>query len=359
MTGGYRVACIGASRMGSWFDDIQLERATRDGGRSREWVPGAMASVCQAIDRAELVAVCDLKPELVEKMQQRWQIPAGYTDWREMVAREKPDIVAIVTSWGRTHAELAAGVAETGLVRGIYCEKPISTSMQEADRIVAACRQHSVAYTCAHVFRWNARYQQGQTWIRDGAIGEVRSVVCNGMSSLMHSGTHQTDAAIGLAGDPEVEWATGWVDVDPAIPQAQWPKHDPAGGGLVQLAGGAQLFFDGRAAGPRVFQVNGTLGKVYLFNDLRQVQLWRKSDEPGVSDLLPGPLESPEQQKSYAVTQMEELIQVLDQGGRTSCDDIRSARALEMALGFHLSHRRGGARVSFPLDDRAFGVDTA
>ena len=37
----YRVACIGASRMASWFDDIQRERATKDDGRSREWVPGA------------------------------------------------------------------------------------------------------------------------------------------------------------------------------------------------------------------------------------------------------------------------------------------------------------------------------
>ena len=358
MTTVYRVACIGASRMASWFDDIQRERATKDGGRSREWVPGAIASVCQAIDRAELVAVCDLKPELVEQLRDRWHIPAGYTDWHEMVERERPDIVTIVTSWGRTHAALAAGVAETGLVRGIYCEKPIATSMSEADRIVAACREHGVAYTCAHVFRWNARYRQALAWIQEGAIGEVRSVVCNGMSSLLHSGTHQTDIAAGLAGDADVEWATGWADVAPELPQDQWPKNDPAGGGLVQLANGVQLLFDGRAPGPRVFQVNGTQGKVYLSNDLRQVQLWRRSEEPGVVDLVPGPLESPAQEKSYAVTQMEELLQVLDHGGRPSCDEVRAARALEMALGFHLSHRQGGARVRFPLADRAFAVDT-
>src|SRR5690242_18599470 len=111
----YRVACIGASRMGSWFDDVQRERAKADGGRSLEWVPGAVASVCQAIPRLALVATCDLKPELIEQMQRRWDIPAGYTDWREMVERERPDIVAIVTAYGSTHAALAAAVAETGL----------------------------------------------------------------------------------------------------------------------------------------------------------------------------------------------------------------------------------------------------
>src|SRR5262245_20271827 len=102
----YRVACIGASRMGSWFDDIQRERAAADGGRSLEWVPGAIASVCRAIDRAELVAVCDLEPDLVEQMRRRWDVPAGYTDWRELVARERPDVVAIVTAFGSTHATL-------------------------------------------------------------------------------------------------------------------------------------------------------------------------------------------------------------------------------------------------------------
>src|SRR5687767_4736408 len=106
--------------MASWCDDIQSEKAKTDGGRSLEWVPGAIASVCREIGRLELVAVCDLKPELVEQMRRRWDVPAGYGDWREMVERERPDIVAIVTAFGSLHAQLAAEVAETGLVRGIY-----------------------------------------------------------------------------------------------------------------------------------------------------------------------------------------------------------------------------------------------
>ena len=119
----YRVVCIGCSRMGSWSDDLQSQRDENDPW-STEWVPGAMATVCRAIDRVELVACCDLDRELAERMQQRWDIPAAYTDYLEMIEQERPDIVAIVTSYGSTHAALAAGVAETGLVKGIYCEKP-------------------------------------------------------------------------------------------------------------------------------------------------------------------------------------------------------------------------------------------
>jgi predicted dehydrogenase len=357
----YRVACIGASRMASWFDDIQRERATRDGGRSLDWVPGAMAPVCQVLEqegRAKLVAICDLKPDLVARMRERWGIPAGYADWREMVARERPDVVAIVTSYGSTHAALAAGVAATGLVRGIYCEKPPATSMREADRIVAACRRHGVAYSCAHNARWNARYRQALAWIRDGAIGDVQSVHVTAMGALLHSGTHQANAMLGLAGDFDPEWAFGWIDVPHDVPQAQWPKMDPAGGGYVQLHNGVQLFMDPRPPGPRSYQVNGTKGKIQIWNDLGTLQLWQRGDDPHILDLTPGPLLAPPQERSFALTQMSELLDVIERGGQTSCDEVMAARALEVVLGLHLSHRRGGVKVQFPLDDRDLAVDT-
>jgi predicted dehydrogenase len=354
----HRVACISAARMASWFDDVQRDRAQKDGGRSLEWVPGAIASVCQASARARLVAVCDLKPDLLEAFARRWPGPALYQDWREMVERERPDVVAIVTSYGSIHGDLAAAVAETGLVRAIYCEKPIASSMAQADRIAAACARHTVAYSCAHVFRWNARYRQALAWIREGAIGEVRSVSVSAMGTLLHSGTHQIDALLGLAGDADPQWAMGCVDVPPDLPQDQWPRPDPAGGGYAQLANGVHLLMDARAPGPRTFQVNGTLGKIHLVNDLRQVQLWRRGPDPAILDLEPGPLLAPPQAQSYALTQLEELLDVVERGGAPSCDHVKAARALEIALGLHLSHRRHGARITFPLQDRTFAVDT-
>ena len=43
MSKTYRVACIGCSRMGSWFDDLQRERDDNDPW-STEWIPGAMGT---------------------------------------------------------------------------------------------------------------------------------------------------------------------------------------------------------------------------------------------------------------------------------------------------------------------------
>ena len=356
MSKTYRVVCIGCSRMGSWFDDLQRQRDDNDPW-SKEWVPGAMASVCQAIDRVELVACCDLDRELAERMQRRWDIPAAYTDYLEMIEQERPDIVAIVTSYGSTHAALAAGVAETGLVKGIYCEKPIATSMAEADRIIAACRTHGVAYSCSHVARWNVRYRQALEWIQEGAIGEVRAITCSAMGTLLHLGTHQTDALAGFAGDVDPEWASGVVDVPADLPQDQWPTMDPTGGGYIMMRNGVHLLMEGASPWPRAFQISGSDGKIQIWNDLHHIQLWQRTSSRSAV-LEPGPLLSPPTEQSFAVAQMAELVQVLDAGGTTSCDEVRAARALEMVLGLHLSHQQGGARVSFPLENRTFGVDT-
>lgn len=86
------------------------------------------------------------------------------------------------------------------------------------------------------------------------------------------------------------------------------------GRGLVQLRNGVPLLFDGRSRGPRVFQVNGSKGMIYLHNDLRHVQLWKQDAVALIRELQAGPVPNPRQEQSYAVTQMQELLDVVDRG---------------------------------------------
>ena len=123
------------------------------------------------------------------------------------------------------------------------------------------------------------------------------------------------------------------------------------------MRNGVHLLMEAASPGPRTYQISGSEGKIQIWNDLHHIQLWRQASQSS-RVLEPGPLLSPPTEQSFAVAQMAELVQVLDEGGTPSCDEIRAARALEMVLGLHLSHQQGGARVSFPLENRTFGVDT-
>src|SRR5688500_4726172 len=99
----YRAGVIGTARGGSWFDDLHPD--------SPELIPSSHAGCFVAHPQTELVAGCDLDPERLRAFGQRWGVTALYADYREMLAKERLDVVGIATSWGHTHAEIAPDVA--------------------------------------------------------------------------------------------------------------------------------------------------------------------------------------------------------------------------------------------------------
>ena len=56
-----------------------------------------------------------------------------------MLARERLDIIGVVTSDHR-HADIVVDAATSG-VKGVMCEKPLATSLEDADRMIRACAE--------------------------------------------------------------------------------------------------------------------------------------------------------------------------------------------------------------------------
>ena len=146
--GTLRAAIIGTARVGSWYDELLTG--------TPEQIPSSHAGCYAAHPRTELVAGCDLDAARLERFGRKWGITALYTDFREMLAREKPDVVSVTTAWGHDHAAILPVVAQSG-VKGIFSEKPIGTSMAEAREIERLVRAHGVKVACAYLRRWNPR----------------------------------------------------------------------------------------------------------------------------------------------------------------------------------------------------------
>src|SRR5688572_17045272 len=129
----YRVAIIGTGRMGGLIED-----EVAAGSFSK---PYGHFSAYQAIEQTEVVAVANRGAERLERFAKRFGGEGGstfktYLDYREMIERERPDIVSITTP-SFLRAEPLIFAAEHG-VRGIYAEKGLSGSLEEADRMAAA-----------------------------------------------------------------------------------------------------------------------------------------------------------------------------------------------------------------------------
>jgi len=344
-----RAGIIGTARVGSWYDDLLAE--------TPEQIPSSHAGCYAAHPRTVLVAGADLDPERLARFGERWGIAPEhcYADYREMLARERLDVVSVTTAWGHDHAAILPMVAQSG-VKAIFAEKPLATSMAEANEIARLCQEHGVKLACAYLRRWNPRYHTLRGLIDSGAIGALRSITAIGVSNLMHAGTHYADIMAHLAGEPEPAWA--WGRIEPIPPNATSPtaKVDPTGSGYVEHANGVRFFLEGVSSGAIAFLISGADGKLVVLNDAREAELWRKA---GSSRWLERePVDLAAQTRSPVLLALEDLVACVDTGGEPACSARHAARAMEYCLALHASHRRGGCRVDFPLADLDLSVDT-
>ena len=80
-------------------------------------------TVWSTIDRAEVVAVADDHAGGFAAAAKRTGAKNAYADYREMLAKEKLDLVAVCQRWLDKHHEMAIACAEAGC--HIYMEKPL------------------------------------------------------------------------------------------------------------------------------------------------------------------------------------------------------------------------------------------
>ncbi len=90
----------------------------------------------------ELVAVCDINPEVLEKFNMN-----TYIDYREMLSKENLDMIDIATPpFG--HVEQSIDCLEAGC--DILVEKPFTFSLEECDKVLAVARKHNKNVCVVH-----------------------------------------------------------------------------------------------------------------------------------------------------------------------------------------------------------------
>ena len=126
--------------------------------------------MAKGIDGLELVAVADDRAELAKDFGERYCAGDWTTDYRELIARDDIDAV-IVTSYTSAHADHVELAAEYG--KHVLLDKPIATTMADADRIVTAGR--SVKVMLAYLLRYLPVYRRVHEAVLEGAVGDLTS----------------------------------------------------------------------------------------------------------------------------------------------------------------------------------------
>ena len=337
----YRAVIVGAGRMAGTIDDEM--------GDYRHFVlPYSHAAGYARVPEVELAAFADLDRAKCASLQARYGVKGGYTDWREMIEREKPDIVSICTP-GTSHAEIAVFAANHG-AKAIYCEKALACSPAEADAMVEAVERNGAKLNMGTLRRWNSGTARAMQVIASGEIGTVRAVTSYSVGSLLHSASHFIDLLLLFAGDQAPDWVQGTVLSPEFDTKAERWDKDVDATGIIHFPNGVWGYL---LSTPRwaQFEVVCSGGSLRTRNDCQdwtlEVNRKRGKTTERVDRRFPR-----YRKESSTVRLIRDLVHALDTHGPTQQGARAAAQSVEIAFGIIESHRRGGARVTLPLENR-------
>ena len=126
-------------------------------------------------NKLEIVGVCDILPEKMEELLEKHELKNDnsihrYTDYKELIDAEKPELISIATESGN-HAEIALYCIEAGI--NVIIEKPMAMSIADANKIIELAEEKHVKVSACHQNRFNVAVQELRKAIESGRFGKI------------------------------------------------------------------------------------------------------------------------------------------------------------------------------------------
>lgn len=157
------------------------------GGRAR-----GLAEAYQHIEKGTLAAISTRNEENLNAFGNEFGVDRRYTDYREMFAKEKPDLVHVNTP-PDVRLEIFEAAEKAG-VPAVLVEKPLAIQGEDWRAIKNFSATSKTKIAINHQLHFHPRRQQLQQIVRDGKIGEIRFIEASCGMNLAYQGTHALQA---------------------------------------------------------------------------------------------------------------------------------------------------------------------
>lgn len=189
---------------------------------------------CHGLPGVEVAALVDGNPDGIAARMAATGARRHYRGLEEMLDREAPDIVILCSRHPADHFPQIRAAAERGV--HIYCEKPMTADLAEADRILALAEQHRIRICVAHPARYASAFRHMQAMLMAGEIGRPLTAYGKGKcdhrgggEDLIVLGTHILDLQAFLFGPPLHVWADVTLGGRPVARGEPGPTCEPVG----------------------------------------------------------------------------------------------------------------------------------
>ena len=319
-------------------------------------MPRSHAAAYYRHPQTDVVAVCDIRQAALDNFRQDWADVWPdlhyYTDYRAMLAQEKPDLVSVCTP-DHLHADITVAAANGG-AKAILCEKPIATTLADVDRMIAAAETNHVLLSIEHTRRWSPIFLKARDLIRSGEFGELRTITANLYSPramLFRNGTHLIDMICFFAeADPAWVFAELEAGFDHFTTYqsdgGHDPKTDPAASAYIHFANGVRAYYNS-------VKIPFPGSQFELVCDRARLEVSERGltviHSVGKGEWASAAVPTDDYMSTYQLAALAELIQCLEQGGALISPARAARKTLEVMLAMLKSHELGNVRVNLPL----------
>jgi len=123
-----------------------------------------------SIPQAKLIAICDIDKNRLDSVGQKFSIKNRYTNYEEMLSKEKEIEAVIIATPASTHAEIVLKALK--YEKCVFVEKPITTSIEDAVKIVQKSEKLKLPVMVGYQLRFLPNHMKVKDLINRNEIGE-------------------------------------------------------------------------------------------------------------------------------------------------------------------------------------------
>ena len=142
-----------------------------------------LESFARFVPDAQITAIFSRTAEHAERVARHWSIPQWFTDVDELIAKADCEVVDICLP-NFLHHRVAVAAARAG--KHVIIEKPLCVTLEEADDMIAVCREHDRKLMYAEELCFAPKYERVRHLVKEGAVGDIYML----KQLEKHSGPH-------------------------------------------------------------------------------------------------------------------------------------------------------------------------
>jgi len=331
------------------------------------------------LPNVEVVAVADPDTSGRQKAAERSKALRQYADYREMLEKERPDLISVAPRWTDEHLAMGKAALESGA--HVIFEKPFVQSLADGDELLEIARRKNRKIAVAHQMRISPAVQFLKKSLDGGLVGDLLEIRAHGKQDLRAGGedmivlgTHLFDLMRLFAGDANWCSATimdGGREVTPKDIRKPTEGIGPVLGTEVEARFGFQNgvlgSFSSRSKAREVqdhwgLQLIGTKGVVRLLADVSPTIYLLKPGEWSDEARTDGwyriegdpTLHWTKEERAFLLANRrlaQDWLAAIRENREPQCSGYNGMKAVEMALAVFQTGLKQ-SRVTLPLADR-------